>query len=193
MAWFFNLPEPSGQPIQPGQSDPLQSDETSSNRGTGFDAADLFTRGRCGNCGACPKVWRMDLPFLSGGYDAFAGTVYLHRMPYKFRHGENGEYFVDKCSWGQRADEQIPGANKFRGDFDDGWHLTFEGSDDFNWALYTPTDSHTLLFDPDGQSVYRHRGLFHCLEANDFLYFSRVAEFDFHYLPELITLVPFYA
>lgn len=185
--WIYNPPEPTGQPTQPG---PDMSAPYIQN-------ADLYTRGRCAGCAACPKVWRLDVPYVVGEplAETYAGIVYLQRMPYEYVNApdlEAGRYFEDKCSWSQHLAPPFRDANRNLGPYFEGWRLTYdlgttEGS---GWSLYSPIESGDILFEPDARSRWVARQRWNCLGANVFQLWDNVAEHPFPYIPEFLTITP---
>ena len=139
-------------------------------------------------------MWKLIVPYIGGPYElSYAGDVYLRRIPYEYSGAFTG-YFESKCSWGQIPDEPIVGANKYRGPFEDGWHLTFEqgGAGSWSWSIYTPAEYGDLSFDPTAQSRYIVQDRFSCLGQNSFARFDTVAQYPFPYLPPTVGLIPFY-
>ena len=193
MCWHFNPPEPTGQPTRPY---PFRTDLQASIDGllpaapAADSVTDLFTKGRCGDCHAVPKVWRLDIPIdannpYSGDY---SGTVYLRRIRYEYAGVFTG-YYESKCSWGQIEDEPIKGANTYRGRFDKGWFLTFTLN---GWELLTPVESGTILFEPDAQSAYEVAGDFNCLGVTTFHNPKVEAQYGFPFTPTPLKIEPFY-
>ena len=191
--WLYNPPEPTGQPTSPGPFDPSL---LGINLNSGFSSTDLFTRGRCGNCKACPPMWRMVVPILPGNpYSAdYAGVVYFRRVPYEYAGVFTG-YFQSKCSWGSTLNEPIHDANPYQGPLNDGWAVTFEYNleqDRYTWSLYSPTEIATVGGEYGG-TRWVHYGQFFCLAENVFQRFDNGGSpHPFPYVPELLTLTPFY-
>lgn len=178
--YVHNPPEPHANPTQP----------IPDLRGEHKSAFDLYTQGLCGNCAACPKVWRMEVPLLPSPYaQDYAGTYYLHRQSYLRQNRFQGQ-----CCWttGDLTTPRIPGENRYQGPHGDGWQLVFQldplTSAGFGWYLYSPTEG---SFPADTTfSVWRRGTLtWQCLKPNTLQYF--VGEFP--YSPDFLTLTPFYA
>lgn len=186
--WLYNPSEPTGQPTSPGPPEIYDSSR--------YGRADLFTRGLCGNCAACPPVWRMVVPLITGNPYAgdYAGNVYFRRVPYDYS-GVFTDYFASKCSWSSIASEPIADANRYQGPYGDGWQITFELNGEENgytWSLYSPTETGNLLGDP-ANSRWICRSRFRCLQENTFqLYDNAGAGYAFPYAPESLTITPHY-
>lgn len=175
--WHFNPAEPLGNPTQPGPWRDLH-------QVTGFDKTDLYTHGKCADCAACPKVWRLEVP----GTSNHNGIFYLKRMPYFFNSG-----FWSLCSWTSLPampfpDRQTYGENFFL----EGWTLTWQlygPINGFRWMLYTPLIGHD--FTGGDQSVYVQESSFwKCLEPNGMRLHQTVGEFPFPEIPEFVSLTP---
>lgn len=184
--WIYNPPEPLGNPTQPGPWD-------APNQVTGFDFTDLFTRGHCGTCAACPKVWRMEVPYIVGSpwASTYAGVFYLQRTPYIYQ-GVNTGYFQSKCSWSTNPSPPFPDRNPNNGVTSEGWHMTFElniAENAYRWSLYSPIEDANVLGDP-AQSIWICRDIFRCLHPNTFQLAGSVGTYGFPYAPEFLTLVP---
>lgn len=177
--------EPQGNPYQPG------SDVRPETTLYYFTHTDLTTIGRCGHCQACPKVWELDAPL---GFDedsaTWGGKYYLRRNPYVYR-GSFSEYQNQNCCFEQQPNETIIGANPNMGIDGHGWLVAF--LNDGNWHIITPIIEN--IFFKTMQSSYRFISdpkYWNCMGPNTFRYFGRLGEFDFPYVPEFLTITPFY-
>lgn len=189
--YLYNPSEPAGVPVQPGPD--IRASYLAS-------AVDQNTLGRCGNCAACPKVWRLEM--LTGDGDSnWAGTWYLKRNSY-FASGDR-LYQYQNCSWEsegiwgdfcpitdatQFADKQFTDSS--------GWVLSFHNEpliSGNSWYLRSPIyigpagETYCSLWQFDSE-LYQYR----CLQANAFVYAGKGAEFDWPLISQRLVLTPFY-
>lgn len=159
---------------------------------------DPVTRGRCGNCAACPKYWVMTVPGGAGGPtvdEPYAGKVYLEKQPYTKQLNQS-HFTAGLCHWAQTGSSRISDANHERGPFHDGWHLVFNQGQvgntaalEYRWELYTPMEVQLA------RSVYKAVNgphVFSCLSPQSFTFYSSYGEFAFPWSYDLLTLTPIY-
>ena len=189
--YIYNPSEPAGVPVQPGPDSREQYV---------YNLAGFMTRGRCGNCAACPKVYYLNVP-LGLGEAYFAGDFYLKRNPYL--KGNDTRYQYENCSWesGEIWGDFCPvsGVNPLEDkQFSDasGWVLSFHFEQLFgglNWYLRSPiyvgavNDTYCSVW-KFALPLLQYR----CLQANTFIYASKAAEFDWPYVVDRLVLTPFY-
>lgn len=178
--------EPLAVPVQPGDD---MGDQV-----RWISLADLYTQGRCGQCGACPKVWKLEVNASAGDFVLLNGTFYLHRDQYSYR-GVFTENFSSLCSWRQKTPEPIVGASQESGDVAGGWQLTFERPPESikTWFLRTP------VFGTQSQlssCIYRFASdpqYWQCLGPNVFAFYGSDSEFGIDGAPPFLSIEPFFA
>lgn len=182
--YIYTPGEPAAVPVQPGPD---------TRQPYLFAQVDLFSRGLCGNCTACPKVWRLEVPVVDG-LTLWSGTYYLKRNPYSYR-GSFSEIEYQNCTWESGLVWGVNGcpisdARGTQGDDQHGWVLIF--GIDLQWRLITPLEEieHQLC-----RSIYRfplgNLG-WRCLAENTFHYDQNIEEFPYPITPEKLTLTPYY-
>ena len=186
--WIYNPPEPTGQPTAPGP------DMSAAYLQSGIDGV---TQGRCAGCAACPKVWRMEIPFVVGEpfAETYAGVVYLQRLPYgddTFPDINFDDYFSERCSYLQALAPPFRDANRNLGPFGSGWTLSYDlgSSEGSGWSLYSPAEEGGGLNEPTARSRWVARERWHCLEANVFQLWDNIGAYPFPYIPEFLTITP---
>lgn len=209
--WYFNPPEPTGQPTQPG----ADYFRPFLNR-----LSDDRFNGRCGHCAGCPPTWRLVVPAdLSAGGEQdpielgpwgeiYGGNYYLRRGGYS----NEGAGFGRGCAWYSRflsglyptdiADQKRLSEydlSSFQWVMGYGIYgsLTVEP----NWWMYTPILD--LFGEGARASVYKFDGPEHewkCLGENRFIYYDQAfQEGDafppgpWPYRPTYLTVTPHYA
>jgi len=200
--YIYTPGEPAGVPYQPGPDidQPYL-----------FNAVNVRSRGRCGACKACPRVWHLLVPTGYGaGQSTWAGNYYLRRTPYEYANSLS-DFVEINCSWNSRtawgSPNYCPISDANHNDFipggaDDphGWVLAFlerlpSTDNSFpTWYLRTPIhDAGSSQLQGSWYYISPPANRFRCLQFNEFTYYGKAAEFDFPYLPPSLTITPFYA
>lgn len=192
MTYIYNPAEPAGNPYQPMPNvwDPHA-----------LSVVDLFTRGRCGMCVACPKYWEFDVPILDNPWaEQYAGRVRLHRQAYQFVSGVEGDRpHWDNCTWLQAVSEedtlQLNDYHELNFELY-GWQLHFVFDNGYKWQLLTPVETAGTNPVTNFRSAYDFEAeykYFRCLGTNTFRLSTAPNDAPFVYTPDELTLSPVYA